>query len=68
MALLELASHDDFACDQLVICVDREAGEDEVKDMTRDLGWVGFQLLTLDAFVGAKGCISNRWLFLAMEV
>ena len=67
MALLELASNDELECNQLVICVDREAAEEEVKDVTRDLGWVGFQLLTLDSW-GANDCISNRWLFLSMDV
>ena len=68
MALLELASTDDFECSQLVICVDREAGEEEVKDVSRDLGWVGFHLMTLDAWKEADQTISNRWLFLEMDV
>lgn len=68
MALLELASNDDFECTQLVVCVDRQVGEEEVKDVTRDLGWVGFQLMTLNAWGGANDCISDRWLFLGMDV
>ena len=68
MALLELASSDSFDCSQLVVCVDREADEQGVKDTTRDLGWVGFELLMLDAWAGEKGCVSDRWIMLGMDV
>lgn len=68
MALLELASAKGFECSRLVICVDRTAGNEEAEDVTRDLGWVGFELLMLDAWAGESGCISDRWLFLGMDV
>ena len=68
MALLELASGDDFQCSQMVICVDRTTGQDAVEEVTRDIGWVGFELMMLDAWAGASGCISDRWLFLGMDV
>lgn len=68
MSLLELAAGDDFACDRLTVCVDREADTEEIKDLTRDLGWVGFELATLDEWSGSPACISDRWLFLEMEV
>ncbi|KAH9822015.1 ornithine decarboxylase antizyme like protein [Teratosphaeria destructans] len=68
MALLELAGTDGFDCSQLVICVDRTADDDDVKDTTRDLGWVGFELMTLDAWSDGKDCVSERWIFLSMDV
>lgn len=66
MALLELASFDDVECDRLVVGVDRNA--ENVEDVTRDLGWVGFELVTLDKWTQAKGCTSDQWLFLSMDV
>ena len=68
MALLELASSDDLSCSQLIVCVDRDADEEDVQDTTRDLGWVGFELMMLDAWSGEKGCLSDRWIFLSMDV
>ncbi|KAF2772501.1 hypothetical protein EJ03DRAFT_266321, partial [Teratosphaeria nubilosa] len=68
MALLELAGTDGFDCSQLVICVDRTADDEDVKDTTRDLGWVGFELMTLDAWSNGKDCVSERWIFLSMDV
>lgn len=82
MALLELTSHPDISCDTLIACVDRTASgsvsgiaehaaaandEDEVQNLTRDLKWVGFELMMLDAWAGEKGCLSDRWLFLGMD-
>jgi hypothetical protein len=68
MSLLELASSEYVECSQLVICVDRSADEADVQDTTRDLGWVGFELMMLDAWSDDKGTISDRWLFLGMDV
>lgn len=68
MTLLELASCDELACDRLVVGVDRTAGQEEVEDVTRDLGWVGFELTTLQPWSGTKGTVSDRWLFLGMDV
>jgi hypothetical protein len=35
----------------------------------RDLGWVGFELTKLDAWAsGAEDCVSQKWLFLGMEI
>ncbi|KAK4574226.1 hypothetical protein LTR86_001987 [Recurvomyces mirabilis] len=64
MALLELASNDSFECSQLVVCVDRSANGEDVKD----LGWVGFELAMLDDWAGVKGCISDSWVYLKMDV
>ncbi|TKA44805.1 hypothetical protein B0A55_13016, partial [Friedmanniomyces simplex] len=68
MTLLELASSDEFKCSQLVICVDRFADEKDVKETTRDLGWVGFELAMLDGWSGHRGTISDTWLFFGMDV
>ena len=68
MALLELASSDEFECSQIVICVDREADQEEVEDVTKGLNWAGFELMMLDAWAEANPCISCRWLFLGMDV
>ena len=68
MALLELAGADGFECDRLVVSVDRTAGNEAVEDVSRDLGWVGFELMMLDAWAGTSGSISDRWLFLSMDV
>ena len=67
MTLLELASCNELACDRLVVGVDREAAPEDVEDITRDLGWVGFELTTLQPWSGTKGTISDRWLFLSMD-
>ncbi|KAI9724941.1 MAG: hypothetical protein M1812_000217 [Candelaria pacifica] len=68
MALLELASTPCFDCSQLVVCLDRSLEEEKEKSLMRDLGWVGFKLVTLGSLVNAKDILSDRWLFLVMEV
>ena len=68
MALLELADVDGIECGQLVVCVDKAAEKDDIDEVTRNLGWVGFELMMLDSWAGARGCISDRWLFLGMDV
>ncbi|KAK4548995.1 hypothetical protein LTR36_008768 [Oleoguttula mirabilis] len=68
MALLELASGDGFECSQLIVGVDRTADEEGVKDTTRDLGWVGFELMMLDTWSGDRGCLSDRWIFMGMDL
>ncbi|KAK6431068.1 hypothetical protein LTR95_012770 [Oleoguttula sp. CCFEE 5521] len=67
-ALLELASSEGVDCDQLIVCVDRTADETAAKDLTKDLGWVGFELTMLDDWSGQKCTLSDRWLFLGMDV
>lgn len=68
MSLLELSASKEFDCTQLVVCVDRTAESEDIKDLTRDLGWVGFELTTLDVWSNRTACTSDRWLFLEMEV
>ena len=67
-ALLELASTDGFDCSQLVICLDRTADHEATADLTKDLGWVGFELTMLDQWSGQECTLSDRWLFMAMDV
>ena len=67
-ALLELAESSSLDCSRLIICVDRTAGKEESEDITRGLGWVGFEFITLDAWAGESDCISDRWLFLSLDV
>ena len=68
MALLELASMEELGCNQLTICIDRQARHEDVQDITRDLGWVGFNLANLDSWSGEHDCISDRWLLLDIEL
>ncbi|KAI4718257.1 hypothetical protein E4T48_05575 [Aureobasidium sp. EXF-10727] len=68
MCLLELAGNDDFGCSNLVVCLDRSADQEDLKDLTRDLGWVGFELTTLDRWSKGVACTSDKWIFLDMEV
>lgn len=68
MSLLELASSEQFCCSQLVVGVDRAADEEQFKDLSRDLGWVGFELSMLDPWTSEEGCTSARYLLLGMDV
>lgn len=68
VSLLELASSEQFGCTQLVVGIDREADEEQVQDLSRDLGWVGFELSMLDPWTTEEGCISERYILLAMDV
>lgn len=68
VSLLELASSEHFGCTQLMVGIDREADEEQVKDLSRDLGWVGFELSMLDPWTNEEGCISERYIFLGMDV
>lgn len=65
-SLLELAGTDGIDCDQLIVCLDREA--EGCKDLAKDLGWVGFEIAMLDAWSGRECTLSDRWLFLSMDV
>lgn len=71
LALIELAT-ECFQCENLVLAIDREA--EGVKDLMKDLGWVGFELVTLDKWRGEKvkglgeARVSERWIFAGMEL
>ncbi|KZM23810.1 uncharacterized protein EKO05_0001021 [Ascochyta rabiei] len=68
MALLELCELDYFACDRLVVAIDRAA---DSTSLMKDLGWIGFGLATLDKFVPDDDVeaevTSQQWLFMEME-
>lgn len=68
MALLELAGSSHLQCSRLVVCLDRTTDSVELKRIIRDLGWVGFELITLGAWANENDIVSKRWLFLGMEV
>lgn len=48
MALIELAS-ECFNCDRLILCLERNG--EGLQALIRDLGWVGFELVTLTPWV-----------------
>ncbi|KAH9875513.1 hypothetical protein J1614_004249 [Plenodomus biglobosus] len=67
MALLELCEVDHFSCDRLVVCIDRHAETTARNTLTKDLGWIGFSLTTLDEFADGDELLSDKWLFMDME-
>ncbi|KAL5389223.1 hypothetical protein DPSP01_002536 [Paraphaeosphaeria sporulosa] len=67
MALLELCAVDYFACTRLVVCIDRHTQQQSLEVLSKDLGWIGFQLTTLREFVEEGDVISNEWLFMEMD-
>jgi hypothetical protein len=67
MALLELATQRSIGCSELVLCVDRSMNPSDLTVLTRDLGWVGFELTTLAPWTGKMETTSDRWLMLTME-
>lgn len=68
MALLELCDTPYFSCSRLVTCLDRSTDPLIMEARTKDLGWIGFQLTTLEEFGGGDEITSTRWLFMDMEV
>lgn len=52
----------------MVICVERSIPEEETKGLTKGLQWAGFSLTTLDFWSNGFDVLSNRWLFMGMEV
>lgn len=67
MALIELASAT-LECSQLIICLDRTISQEEMKPFLKSLGWVGFELVTLEMWSKHYDTGSDRWLFLGMEL
>lgn len=67
MALLELCDVDYFSCPRLILSIDRETEKSELDALTKDLGWIGFQLTTLSDFADDVDLISDKWLFMGME-
>ncbi|KAI1262729.1 ornithine decarboxylase antizyme-domain-containing protein [Xylariaceae sp. FL1019] len=67
VALIELADVP-LGCSHVVICLDRLMAEDHAKALMKSLQWVGFELTTLDHWAGEIDVISDKWLFMGMEV
>ncbi|KAK4104404.1 hypothetical protein N658DRAFT_492513, partial [Parathielavia hyrcaniae] len=67
VALIELAEGP-FVCSHMVICVERSIAEEEIHGLTKGLQWAGFSLTTLDFWTERFDVLSNRWLFMGMEV
>ncbi|KAF2478303.1 uncharacterized protein BDR25DRAFT_299932 [Lindgomyces ingoldianus] len=68
MALLELCDIPYFSCSHLVACLDRHTDPRPLDALTKDLGWIGFQLTTLNDFTSGDDITSNQWLFMDMDV
>ncbi|KAL2130950.1 hypothetical protein VTI74DRAFT_5733 [Chaetomium olivicolor] len=67
VALIELAEGP-LACSHMVICIERSIPEEETKALTKGLQWAGFSLTTFDFWSGGSDVLSDRWLFMGMEV
>jgi len=67
MAILEICDVPGFDCGRLVVCLDRQSDPEEMKGLMRDLGWVGFETLTLDEWSNSPEIVSKRWVFLSMD-
>jgi hypothetical protein len=67
VALIELAEGP-LACSHMVICIERSIPAEETKGLTKGLQWAGFSLTTLDFWSPGFDVVSNRWLFMGMEV
>ncbi|KAK3369869.1 ornithine decarboxylase antizyme-domain-containing protein [Podospora didyma] len=67
VALIELAEGP-LACSHMVICIDRSIPGEEAKALTKGLQWAGFSPTTLDFWSGGYDVVSQRWLFMGMEV
>lgn len=68
MALLELCSIPAFDCSQLVACLDRRLPTNDGRGLRRDLGWVGFEPVTLAVWTDSDDIVSARWLLLGMDI
>ncbi|KAF2147171.1 uncharacterized protein K452DRAFT_218062 [Aplosporella prunicola CBS 121167] len=68
MALMELCSMPELDCESLNVCLDRGAEEEDMKALMKDLGWIGFEPITLAEWTDRPPVLSDRWLFLGMEV
>ena len=67
MALLELCSISTFDCARLLVCLDRHTKSAEMKGFMRDLGWVGFEPVTVADWTNSNEIVSDRWVFLGMD-
>ncbi|KAK4164336.1 ornithine decarboxylase antizyme [Cladorrhinum sp. PSN259] len=67
VALIELAEGP-LECSHMVICIERNIPAEEARALTKGLQWAGFSLTTLDYWSGGLDVVSDRWLFMGMEV
>ncbi|KAI0095335.1 ornithine decarboxylase antizyme-domain-containing protein [Daldinia grandis] len=67
IALIELADGP-IECSHVVICVDRSMPHEYAKALMKSLQWVGFEMTTLDHWAKDVDVISDKWLFMGMEV
>lgn len=68
MSLLELCDVDYMSCSRFVACLDRHADARATEALTKDLGWIGFQLTTLNDFTDGNEITSDQWLLMDIEV
>jgi len=52
----------------MVICIDRLIPGVEAKALMKGLQWAGFSPTTLDFWSGGMDAVSDRWLFMGMEI
>lgn len=69
LALFELAEMEAFECSQVIACVPRSDNPMGL-GIVRSLGWCGFSLTSLDAWMAGPGesALSDQWLFLAAQI
>ncbi|KAF2457441.1 ornithine decarboxylase antizyme-domain-containing protein [Lineolata rhizophorae] len=69
MALLELCNVPGIDCERIAVCLDRRADLGSRRALMHDLGWVGFEPVTLQPWTrGGEKAISEEWVLLGMEV
>jgi len=57
------------SCSQVVIGIARAMTDEQVKSLTKGLGWAGFSLTTLDFWTdGGVDVTSDKWLLMGLEV
>ncbi|KAF4536321.1 Ornithine decarboxylase [Lasiodiplodia theobromae] len=68
MALIELCGLDEFECARLNVCLDRKAPAEDMRGLMKDLGWIGFEPVTLAEWAEKPPIVSDAWVLLGMEV
>jgi Ornithine decarboxylase antizyme len=67
MALIELCNSEALACEEFVICVDRQLKSEDRQVWVKNLRWVGFEAGTLADWTDGADITSDKWLFFSME-
>ena len=65
MAMLELAASTYLECSRLVVCLGRANDAAANQTLLRNLGWVGFELTTMEPWTGVRET-SDEWWVLGM--